>query len=280
MFVNYDLYRIFISVATNNSFSKAAKELYTTQSTVSLSIAKLEDQLNKQLFDRKGKRIFLNDDGKNLLEYLLKGDKFFKNASSYLDNLGLKKQIGIACPNTMSTCVLMPYLSEYYKKNKEITFNILSVSGSKNRINSLEQNESIFCLAEKTDTIVGKDIEVVEFKKLHYTFMYNPDYYNFDNDVSVKEILENHILVQSAGTRARSYFESCVGENFLMNYSEFFHSDPLIEAISLGMGVGFAPIEYVRNRNIKIIEKFTKEITINLLFKKQNKQLAKDIFKI
>ena len=44
-----DLYRIFNIVSQNNSFSKAAKELYMTQPAVSQAISKLEKELEIQL---------------------------------------------------------------------------------------------------------------------------------------------------------------------------------------------------------------------------------------
>ncbi len=57
----------FITVAECRSFSKAAEQLYLTQSAVSKRIAMLESNLGIALFERFGQRIQLTDTGQELL---------------------------------------------------------------------------------------------------------------------------------------------------------------------------------------------------------------------
>lgn len=57
----------FITVAEHQSFSKAAEQLYLTQSAVSKRIATLENDLDVTLFERFGQRIRLTEAGKTLL---------------------------------------------------------------------------------------------------------------------------------------------------------------------------------------------------------------------
>lgn len=54
----------FIAIAKYNSFSKAARELYLTQPTLSNHIQNLENDLGLLLFDRKGKTIELTSAGR------------------------------------------------------------------------------------------------------------------------------------------------------------------------------------------------------------------------
>lgn len=61
--------KYFSTLADYLSFTEAAKALFITQSTLSLSIKQLEEELGTQLFDRIGKRIYLTDAGKTFLEY-------------------------------------------------------------------------------------------------------------------------------------------------------------------------------------------------------------------
>lgn len=55
--------KYFIKLSETLSFTEAAKELFITQSTLSLSIKQLEEELGVQLFDRIGKKIYLTDEG-------------------------------------------------------------------------------------------------------------------------------------------------------------------------------------------------------------------------
>ena len=59
----------FVQVSESGSFSKAAKELYLTQPTISAHISSLEKELNVRLFIRNTKEVSLSDDGKDLYRY-------------------------------------------------------------------------------------------------------------------------------------------------------------------------------------------------------------------
>ena len=55
------LLRYFLTVAKEQSFTKAAEQLHITQPTLSRQMAALEDELGITLFLRNGKRISLRD---------------------------------------------------------------------------------------------------------------------------------------------------------------------------------------------------------------------------
>ncbi|WP_454191220.1 LysR family transcriptional regulator [Paenibacillus sp. Marseille-Q7038] len=65
-----DLYRVFNVVSQNKSFSKAAEELFLTQSAVSQAITKLEKELEISLFYRTSKGVVLTTEGKLLNEHI------------------------------------------------------------------------------------------------------------------------------------------------------------------------------------------------------------------
>src|SRR6201993_5584355 len=60
---------VFLAVARERRFSRAADKLFRTQSAVSQTIRKLEDELGEALFDRSSREGILTDSGKVLLEY-------------------------------------------------------------------------------------------------------------------------------------------------------------------------------------------------------------------
>ena len=59
----------FARVAECGSFSKAAKMLYLTQTTVRAHIASLEKELKARLFVRNTKEVSLSEEGKVLYQY-------------------------------------------------------------------------------------------------------------------------------------------------------------------------------------------------------------------
>lgn len=61
--------RTFRTVASLMSFNKASNVLHYAQSSISAQIQALERDLGNRLFDRRGKKLFLTDAGRELLGY-------------------------------------------------------------------------------------------------------------------------------------------------------------------------------------------------------------------
>jgi len=53
--------QVFLTVATEKSFSRAAGKLLRTQPAISLSLQRLEQELGEKLIDRSGKDLILTD---------------------------------------------------------------------------------------------------------------------------------------------------------------------------------------------------------------------------
>ncbi|WP_058303019.1 LysR family transcriptional regulator [Gorillibacterium timonense] len=73
MNIHLELYRIFYLTAKTGSLSKAAKELYTSQPSVSHSIKLLEEKLGGQLFYRSARGVSLTPEGQVLYDYIEQG---------------------------------------------------------------------------------------------------------------------------------------------------------------------------------------------------------------
>ncbi len=73
---------VFLTVATEKSFSRAAEKLHKTQPGISLALQRLEAQLGEKLIDRTGKELILTDAGRAVLEYARR----FENLSAELQN--------------------------------------------------------------------------------------------------------------------------------------------------------------------------------------------------
>ncbi|HEX9015916.1 MAG TPA: LysR family transcriptional regulator [Chloroflexota bacterium] len=67
--MNFEQLRSFSAVATEGGFSRAARALYLTQSTISMQVAALEKEIGVRLFERLGRRVVLTDAGRSMLGY-------------------------------------------------------------------------------------------------------------------------------------------------------------------------------------------------------------------
>src|SRR5512145_2469216 len=70
--MNLKQLEVFLAVVDNGSFSKAARAVHVTQSTVSQHIAALEEELGGKLLDRTVKGILPTEGGKVLLRHARK----------------------------------------------------------------------------------------------------------------------------------------------------------------------------------------------------------------
>ena len=74
--------KVFLMVASEKSFSRAAEKLLRTQPAVSLAIQKLESDLQEKLIDRSGKELLLTDAGRIVQDYARR----FENLEADLEN--------------------------------------------------------------------------------------------------------------------------------------------------------------------------------------------------
>jgi DNA-binding transcriptional LysR family regulator len=74
--------QVFLTVATEKSFSRAAEKLLRTQPAISLALQRLELELGEKLIDRSGKELILTDAGRTVLDYARR----FQSLQQELDN--------------------------------------------------------------------------------------------------------------------------------------------------------------------------------------------------
>ncbi len=74
--------KVFLTVATERSFSRAGEKLLRTQPAISIAIQRLESDLKEKLIDRTGRELLLTDAGRVVLEYA----KRFQNLEGELEN--------------------------------------------------------------------------------------------------------------------------------------------------------------------------------------------------
>jgi len=124
--------RVFLTVATEKSFSRAAEKLLRTQPAISLSIQRLEVELGEKLIDRSAKDLLLTDAGKVVLEYARR----FENLQGELENALAEmrdKSAGRLTigANESSTLYLLDHIERYRRQFPKIKVQIRRSLSSK-----------------------------------------------------------------------------------------------------------------------------------------------------
>ncbi len=114
--------KVFISVAENLSFSKAAEVMFISQPAVTKHIKEMESALNLTLFERKGNRVFLTKAGKLAYEHLKSIRQLYREMEFELERLNdaFKGSLRIGASSTISQYVLPKILAAFHRRYPEI----------------------------------------------------------------------------------------------------------------------------------------------------------------
>jgi DNA-binding transcriptional LysR family regulator len=122
---------VFLMVAREHRFSRAAEKLYRTQSAVSQTIRKLEVELGEALFDRSSREGVLTDAGKVLVEYAEKLLNLRSEAAESLVELReLQKGKLVIAANEFTALYLLPILAEFRRLHPMIKITVQRALGS------------------------------------------------------------------------------------------------------------------------------------------------------
>jgi DNA-binding transcriptional LysR family regulator len=106
--------QVFLAIATERSFSRAAEKLGRTQPAVSLALQRLELALGEKLIDRSAKDLVLTDAGHAVLEYARRFDNLRQELENSLaelrDNSAGRLTIGA---NESTTLYLLRHIERY-----------------------------------------------------------------------------------------------------------------------------------------------------------------------
>jgi LysR family glycine cleavage system transcriptional activator len=114
----------FEAVARTGSFTRAAGELYLTQSAVSKQIRLLEDELGTQLFERRARGISLTSAGEHFhgfVEPML--DKLLAHVQRLKSGHG-DRHDSVICTHAVAQYWLFPRLLRFNEQHPELTVNI------------------------------------------------------------------------------------------------------------------------------------------------------------
>jgi DNA-binding transcriptional LysR family regulator len=122
---------VFLAVAEEGRFSRAAEKLHRTQSAVSQTIQKLEEEIGEALFDRSTRDGLLTDAGKVLQEYAERLLNLRKDAQGALVELReLQRGNLTIAANEFTALYLLVVLGEFRRLHPMIKITVLRALGS------------------------------------------------------------------------------------------------------------------------------------------------------
>ena len=202
-----ELCKIFNVVANAKSFSKAADELYMTQSAISQSIKQLESAIDVTLFQRTAKGVELTEAGDLLYKYTSSAMELLDTGLHKLESLKTLEmgELKIGAADTITTHYLLSHLEIFHKLYPNIKIQII------NRVT----HETVELLKKgKIDLAFGNlpiEDEALEIKNcmtVHDTFVAGNDFKEHQDKVfSRSEISKLPLILLENKSNTRQYVD-------------------------------------------------------------------------
>ena len=252
----------FISIADNGSFNGAAKELFMSQSSLSSSIANLEEDLGFALFERAHNGVVLTpmgrtvyNDAKMILEQIDEKEKSWKEAY----------QKRLSCSTTINVAVapgVYPIFSTVIKQFKQSYPNVkIRISERRNRylLNSLIEGKADF-IVNSFSAISVNDITSVLNDQIFYVETLRNDSFklavNADNPLANADTLSVSDI-NGASLACYADGDDAADEYFARGFDkekslEFNSIEKIIDAAINGEAIGCLP-EYTITKALPIL---------------------------
>jgi DNA-binding transcriptional LysR family regulator len=249
----------FKAVANLLSFNKAAGQLNYAQSSISVQIQTLEEELGVQLFDRLGKRVQLTETGTLLLQYANKIlDLVDETHSAVTVDKEPVGSLTIRIPETFGVHRLPAVLNGFHSRFPKVQLNFITCA-----LEGLAQDlrkgvtDLAFLLAE---SISAPDLEVETLGFESVVLVASPDHpLSAKRSVHTRDLTGETILLSRVDCSYRKIFEQILGHEEVVRFNKFeFNSVEVIKhSVMAGLGVTVLPeiavAEEVRGKRLVIL---------------------------
>jgi DNA-binding transcriptional LysR family regulator len=130
-----DLVRSFEAAARNLSFTKAAEELFVTQSAVSRQVKLLEEQLGAELFQRRHRALLLTEAGQEFYRAATSAMKLLVDSREKIRQRGAARILTVSATIGFASLWLIPRLAEFRTLHPDVDIRI----DANNRMLDLKQ---------------------------------------------------------------------------------------------------------------------------------------------
>ena len=257
--INLNLYKVFYEVAKYGSFSKTAEFTYTTQSAISKSIKKLEEELETQLFYRNSNGIELTERGRELLFYVEKSYGNLLTAERLmLESENLERgKLNIGLPSHIASFFFLDKIIDFHNKYPNIDITIMSGS-TRELLSSMDKHTIDFIIDTAPINTNNMDLEITKLSTVSYGFICNKDKYDkYKNIKSIKDLEDIPLVLPIEGTSNRKMLnELFIKYNVKPRKVINIHtSEVILNAVKNDLGVGYIISDLIKNDdNYKIID--------------------------
>jgi DNA-binding transcriptional LysR family regulator len=239
--LNFNQLRAFHQAAKYMNFTEAAKKLYITQPAVTAHIKLFEDFCNLKLFQKRGRKIYLTDEGKALYDYTRKIFEYEKDIESLIDDLKELKR-GMLRLGTSKTYAryFMPFLISNFRDAYPHIKIHLDEGSSLDMIHSLLDFKNEVAVIAKVED--NPDICFLPFSQEELVLILAPEHrLARKKSICLAELAKEPIILKERGSATRKlvialFDDNGISPEILMETS---NAEFIKQLVQRGDGVSF-----------------------------------------
>jgi DNA-binding transcriptional LysR family regulator len=234
---------IFLSIAEEKSFSRAAEKMLRTQPAISIAIKRLEEELGEPLFDRSSKNGSMTEAGKILFSYaqrMLNLRDEAKEAISELRGM-FRGRLTIGANESTSLYLLPPLLMEYRKRHPKIKIEVFRNVSERIPFEVQERNLDFGFLSYDP---MNPQLQSIEIHRDELVLVVPPKHrLAKQKQVAVKDLGEEQFVAHNVKTPSRTkIFELFAQNRTPLNICiELATLETIKEFVLLGVGIAILP---------------------------------------
>lgn len=233
--------QIFLAVAQSGSTTAAAEQLALSQSATSAALNELENLLDCRLFDRVGKRLILNDNGRLLLPQAAQMVDAAKTIEHQFSMPGMTQGGGlhIGSSTTIGSYLLPSLIASYRQRHSELQVRV-TIANTADIVSAVLNFEVDFGLIEGPCHAPDLQVEPWLMDELLVVSSPRHSIVNGDTKIGVAQLRAAEWLLREPGSGTREAVEQALLPHLhhLRQTCEFGNSEAIKHAAAAGLGIG------------------------------------------
>ncbi|MFG2000515.1 LysR family transcriptional regulator [Spirillospora sp. NPDC048911] len=261
----------FVAVIDHGGVTKAAKELYIAQPSLSQAIRSLERQLGTQLFDRSGRGLTLTADGRAFAGPARQILADVENARSRVHAVRdlVAGRLELAALSTLSADPLPELTSRLHERHPGVRVTILDPGSSSSVVSQVRQGQAELGLTDFP--VKGGMLRTRELWEQEIALVLPPDLAaTLPDPVPLEAVAELPLVLESSATGGRTAIDEALAPAIGYVAVECAHRQAIWELVMHGAGATFLPrrIAETQLRNV-VVRSTSPQVrrTVRLVFR-------------
>lgn len=242
----------FVHAARTLNFTQAAKECYISQTAMSMTIAKIEDELGFPLFERNNRVVGLTEAGNDLYNWASQILRSYDNTVKRCTNIasGYSGDIAIAFASFFDGLFFMPQLKEFTKRYPNVQLRIHTLTPNDMQ-EALKSREIDAAVCWPYDFLADEDLMVYDLCHMNLILAVNSLHPFASMDRIPAELMKNETCYMLSYSN-QQLTQKSVRNDLLhaglaeMKICECAHTEEVFMQLELNNSIAFVP-DYFRD---------------------------------